>query len=293
MNRLILPLLFFALFCCLSSSLAAQETGIAEVYPSSFKGKLTSSGSEYKPEAMTAAHKMHGIGTMLRVTRTDEAARRWTMVKVNDRGPYTSGHIIALSKAAAQRLGIDENSTATVVIEVISQPYSNNTSTPKTSAEPPQKVKVNTAPPAAGYERASDYYNYSTSPASSQFTEKGTQATPQTKPAAMPVVRQGYTPFGLYKIALQLPKRQGFGVQVMSLSRPENLLEQIALLQQKWFDDVLVSIEPGGGFSGTEPVYKIILGPFPTEQQAKIYKDNLKQKFKMDGFVVDLGEIPR
>ena len=289
MNRLILPLSFLAFFCCLIPTLTAQETGIAEVYPAAFNGKTTSSGSAYNPLAMTGAHKMHGIGTMLKVTRTDENARRWVIVKVNDRGPYTAGHIVTLSKAAALRLGMGENSTATVMVEVMSAAYSNSSTKEKTPAPTAQKVKVNTAPSTA----SGAPKTYTTTPPSGQFTAKGGQAPKAASPAPLPVVRQELNTFGLYKIVLQLPKRQGYGVQVMSLNRPENMLEQVALLQKKWFDNVLVSIEPGGGFSGSEPVYKIILGPFDTEQQARTYAYNLKQKFKMDGFVVYLGELPK
>ena len=291
MNRLILPFYYLVLFCCLTSPLTAQETGIAEVYPSTFNGKTTSSGSAYNPQALTGAHKMHGIGTMLKVTRTDENARRFVIVKINDRGPYTAGHIVTLSKAAALRLGMTENATATVVVEVISPAYSNSAEKERTPTPTVQKVKVNTAPPTTGSGTVTPK-TYSPAPTGEQFTAKSGQ-TPQAATTKPPLIRQGFNTFGLYKIALQQPKRQGFGVQVMSLSRPEKLLEQVALLQQKWFDNVLVSIEPGGGFNGNEPVYKVILGPFNTEQQARTYASNLKQKFKMEGFVVSLAEVPK
>ena len=39
------------------------------------------------------------------------------------------------------------------------------------------------------------------------------------------------------------------------------------------------------------PLYKVILGPFLTENEANKYRSNLLQKHKMKGFTVDLSQI--
>ena len=92
--------------------------------------------------------------------------------------------------------------------------------------------------------------------------------------------------YDLYKISLERPERSGFGVQIASLSQYENVMKQVAQLQEKWFNNILVSVEKG---SDNKPIYKLILGPFPDRAQAESYKKELKSNKNMDGFVVSLS----
>ena len=55
--------------------------------------------------AMTAAHRSLPFGTMVRVI--DQRSGRSIQVRINDRGPFVRGRIIDLTRAAAQRLGVD------------------------------------------------------------------------------------------------------------------------------------------------------------------------------------------
>jgi len=99
---------------------------------------------------------------------------------------------------------------------------------------------------------------------------------------------QDFKAYDLYKIQLMRPQKGGYGVQVASLTLYENVMKQVAELQEKWFNNILVSVEPG---KNNTPVYKLILGPFPDRETAESYKKDLKKKKKMDGFVVDLSTI--
>ena len=54
-------------------------------------------------EALTAAHRTMRLGTRLRVTNLSNG--KSVEVRVNDRGPYITGRIIDLSRAAAAALG--------------------------------------------------------------------------------------------------------------------------------------------------------------------------------------------
>jgi rare lipoprotein A len=292
MHRKFIPLGVIFLSVFLTGTLLAQETGIAEVYSSELKGKQTSSGSFYNPNLYTAAHKMHAMGTQLKVTRTDENARRWVIVTVTDRGPFVSGHIVALSKAAGERLGMDERSTATVIVEAISSGYSNQAAAKKTAAPAPAAPKVNTPPSGNTAGTSVGIANVRTPGSSaaapgSEFTEKSPQAAAKAKTQEMPLARQGIQNYGLYSIPIQKPEKRGYGVQIMVLSSAETMLDQVAALQKKWFDEkILVGIVPTA--SGDGRLYKIILGVFDTEQSAKVYEANLRKKFKIDGFVVSL-----
>jgi len=53
---------------------------------------------------MTAAHRSLPFGTMLRVT--NPANGKSVVVRVNDRGPFSRGRLIDLSKSAASSLGL-------------------------------------------------------------------------------------------------------------------------------------------------------------------------------------------
>jgi rare lipoprotein A len=96
------------LACGLISGLAsAQESqnfsGRAAHYGKDYKGIVTS-GERYDPKKFTAAHRTLPFGT--RVLVTDPATHRSVEVVVNDRGPFTSGRVIDLSYAAAEKLGM-------------------------------------------------------------------------------------------------------------------------------------------------------------------------------------------
>ncbi len=78
-----------------------EESGIAAIH--SEKSGKTSSGEPFNPQIMTAAHRSLPFGTMVRVTNTQNG--RSTVVRINDRGPFTRGRIIDVTPAAARALG--------------------------------------------------------------------------------------------------------------------------------------------------------------------------------------------
>jgi rare lipoprotein A len=67
---------------------------------------------------MTAAHRTLPFGTRVRVTypKTGKSVE----VVINDRGPHVEGRIIDLSGAAARALGLTDDGTGQVRLEVIS-----------------------------------------------------------------------------------------------------------------------------------------------------------------------------
>jgi len=105
--------------------------GIASWYGPNFHGKRTSSGETYDMHGMTAAHKTLPIPAMVKVTNLETGKQ--IIVRVNDRGPFHTGRIIDLSKAAAKKLGVIAKGTARVKVEAIGSPnsYVANTATSK------------------------------------------------------------------------------------------------------------------------------------------------------------------
>jgi rare lipoprotein A len=77
------------------------EQGTASWYGRKFHKKRTSSGERYNMYKLTAAHKTLPV------------------VKVNDRGPFTSNRLIDLSYAAAKKIGIIGRGTAPVDVRAI------------------------------------------------------------------------------------------------------------------------------------------------------------------------------
>lgn len=85
-----------------------SQVGLAAWYGEEANGNRTSTGETFDPNAMTAAHPTLPLPSYVRVTNI--ANGRMIVVRVNDRGPYTPGRIIDLSRAAGDRLNISNNS---------------------------------------------------------------------------------------------------------------------------------------------------------------------------------------
>ena len=80
------------------------ERGGASWYGIQFHQRKTANGERFDMTAMTAAHKTLPFNT--RVCVRSLVNGREVMVRINDRGPYASGRIIDLSRAAADSLGM-------------------------------------------------------------------------------------------------------------------------------------------------------------------------------------------
>ncbi|WP_410016102.1 endolytic peptidoglycan transglycosylase RlpA [Sodalis sp. C49] len=90
-----------------------SETGLAAWYDAESSGSnVTATGEQFDAGALTAAHPTLPIPSYVRVTNISNG--RQLVVRVNDRGPYTPGRIIDLSRAAGDRLNISNNSKVRV-----------------------------------------------------------------------------------------------------------------------------------------------------------------------------------
>lgn len=96
------------------SALAWSEKGVASWYGHLRQPHRTSSGRNFDPRALTAAHPTLPMGTRILVRSEDTG--RSVVVTVNDRGPFVGRRVIDLSPAAAARIGMLHAGTAHVVI---------------------------------------------------------------------------------------------------------------------------------------------------------------------------------
>jgi len=96
---------------------AHRKQGTASWYGRKFHGQRTLSGEIYDMYAMTAAHPTLPIPSYARVTNLQNG--KAVVVRINDRGPFSSGRMMDVSFAAAYKLGFAETGIAAVEVESI------------------------------------------------------------------------------------------------------------------------------------------------------------------------------
>ena len=92
----------------------------ASYYHNKFNGKRTASGVRFSNSKYTAAHRKFPFGTKLKIT--NETNGKFVIVEVNDRGPFSRGREIDLSRRAFMEIASNKNSgSVSVTIEVIKE----------------------------------------------------------------------------------------------------------------------------------------------------------------------------
>lgn len=271
-----------------------EEFGLASTYGDEFQGRRTAYGDTYDKNQLTAAHKKHPYGTLLRITRLDN--KKSVTVKVNDKGPFIKGRVVDVSHKAALALGLDVDGVAQVKVEVVKKSESASPATvavtpDKTTESKPKSYEEADKPkePTVATKTEKPARQPEPAPKKAEQLVKEVKAKSETKSSPkFTVVREDFQTYGLYKIVLEKPEKKGFGVQVANLNSYENVMKQVADLQAKWFDNILISIEPAGANKSN---YKVILGPFDSEAAAEKYKSSLKKKYKISGFTINLAEL--
>ncbi len=281
------------LFCLglgMATSLAAQEFGLASYYSDEFHGSRTAYGVIYDRNELTAAHKKHPFGTLLRVTRTDN--KKSVIVKVIDKGPFIKGRIVDISYDAARRIGLVEDGVARVRVDVVKrgkgETEKEDAITKKEEKQPPKKTPES-------YENSRTERLAETKAEARREEPETTERSRgvPTAPSPAPtlpsrLVGKEFDDYGLYRIQILTAPKYGYAVQVASLQDYKNVFRQVADLQAKGFDNVLISIEKG---QLGQPVYKVILGAFDSDDTAQRYRKQIKSKYRINGFVVNLSEM--
>lgn len=97
-----------------------SQTGIASWYGRQFHGKKTASGDVFDQNGLTAAHRSLPMNCYVKVTNKSNG--KSVIVKVNDRGPFSSNRVMDLSYGAAKQIGLVNAGSGNVVIERIDNP---------------------------------------------------------------------------------------------------------------------------------------------------------------------------
>ena len=101
----------------ISSSSGFVEYGKASWYGGKFHGRKTSNGEVYDMHKKSAAHKTLPFNTYVKVQNLSN--NKYTIVRVNDRGPFVKGRIIDLSYAAAKEIDLVGPGTASVKLTAL------------------------------------------------------------------------------------------------------------------------------------------------------------------------------
>ena len=104
-----------ALLLALAPNVSARNEGFrgkALYYSDQYAGDAMACGPNYQPWKMVAAHRSLPCGTELRVRNV--ANGNVVTVKVQDRGPYTDGFVLDVSRRAARKLGFIRQGSATI-----------------------------------------------------------------------------------------------------------------------------------------------------------------------------------
>ncbi|MDR3435460.1 septal ring lytic transglycosylase RlpA family protein [Telmatospirillum sp.] len=146
-----------------------EETGIASWYGPDFHGKFTANGEVFDQNDVTAAHRTLPLPSFVRVTNLDNG--RSLVVRVNDRGPFAHSRIIDLSRRSAQLLGIEQQGTARVKVEIMAEEskalamrLKSKSEEGQVAAAPRETVQAETLPAPGSSEQAKPIVNTAPAP---------------------------------------------------------------------------------------------------------------------------------
>lgn len=94
-------------------ALAGEGISCEASFYGSEMGPRTANGERFNPNGLTAASRSLPFGTRVKVT----CRGRSVTVRINDRGPYSGGRCLDVSRGAAVALGMIQSGTCNVSIE--------------------------------------------------------------------------------------------------------------------------------------------------------------------------------
>lgn len=97
-----------------------DEVGHASWYGAELAGRKTASGEPFNPQAITAAHPSLPLPSFVEVTNLDSG--RTILVRINDRGPFSTDRIIDVSQGAARQLEVEGKGQFPVRVRRVNPP---------------------------------------------------------------------------------------------------------------------------------------------------------------------------
>ena len=94
-----------------------SAVGMASWYGAAFHGRRTANGEVYDMASLTAAHPTMPLPSYARVTNVGNGYS--VVVRVNDRGPFSSGRVMDVSSRTADVLGFKGVGTARIKVDYV------------------------------------------------------------------------------------------------------------------------------------------------------------------------------
>lgn len=275
-----------------------SETGLAAWYGEEANGTRTATGEMFDPEALTAAHPTLPLPSYVRVTNL--ANGRQLVVRVNDRGPYTPGRIIDLSRAAGDRLNMSNNTRVRIdYIKVapdgtLSGPGTIGTVVAKQSYALPSRPDLSggmtimggAAAPAAQPQDVHPVDNSTLTSEnamgapvrSSGFLGAPTPLHPGVLEGSEPEAAAVVTPPVASSAPASSPAAAGnYVVQVGALSDADRA--------NQWAEKLKSQFNVPGTVASSGKLYRVQLGPFPSRQQAAALQQRLISEASQQSFI--------
>lgn len=274
-----------------------SQSGLASWYGEEANGNSTAIGEQFDPNALTAAHPTLPIPSYVRVTNL--ANGRQLVVRVNDRGPYTPGRIIDLSKAAAERLNLSNNTKVKVdFINVapdgtLSGPGAIGTVVAKQSYALPARPDLGSSAmgtpmqqetPVADNTAVRQIDNSTLNGGNGRSGFLGApsalpagvleSAEPQPAPVSSPAIAAAAIPAAASATS---NSPGGYVVQVGALSNAERA--------QAWQQKLSQQFGVPGQVSANGAMYRVQMGPFSSRQQAEQLQQRLATQAQQQSFI--------
>lgn len=282
-----------------------SQVGLATWYGEEVGGNTTATGETFDPNALTAAHPTLPLPSYVRVTNL--ANGRQIVVRLNDRGPYTSGRIIDLSRAAAERLNISNNTKVRVdFINVapdgsLSGPGTVGTTVAKQSFALPER-------PAIGQGSTQVTMEPSGSGSSNVAIRPVVNSAPVSADNDMPVTSPSSRSSGFLGAPQPLPSgvlegsepaavpdngtvQQLAAISAGTAAVSGGYLVQVGALSDgtraaSWQQTLSQQFGVPGKVAANGAVYRVQLGPFASRQQAVEVQQRLQNEAQQQSFIV-------
>ncbi len=276
-----------------------RQTGLAGVYTSDSQGSKTAYGEIYSGEEMTGSHPALPLGTLLRVTNTENG--KTVVVRVTDRGKECADCLITLSAVAADQLGI--NGPSPVSLE--RSGFSNWNPAPPvavapapvtySAAVPSSKKTVETVTPAPGAQAGVNHREVDSAPAT--YNRYPRIARPTGEAAATeqegvapppPTVPEGQAARGAsIPLGTETPPAgaEQYAIQLAAYSNEAYALRRVSELQDQGMQDVYYRsvTKPNG-----EVINRVYAGTYPSAAAAQIAARTIQGQFNLAGIVTRL-----
>ena len=276
-----------------------SETGLAAWYGDEANGTRTAIGETFDQEALTAAHPTLPLPSYVRVTNL--ANGRQLVVRVNDRGPYTPGRIIDLSRAAGDRLNISNNTRVRIdYIKVapdgtLSGPGTIGTVVAKQSYALPSRPDLSGGMTMMGGAPAS-----AEQPQAIRPVDNGTLTSDSAMGA--PVRSSGFlgAPTPLHAGVLEGSEPQAPAVNSAPAAIPAttaaspaaagNYVVQVGALSdadraRQWAEKLKTQFGVPGTVASSGRLWRVQLGPFASRQQAASLQQRLISEANQQSFI--------